>query len=239
MTQYRRSLLYADALTPSAVRTAAETEADIIILDLEARVPASEKEQARKSITDLMGNVDFGDKAVCVRINGLESGHWLDDILAALTANVDLIRVPKITESVELRHVVAVINHSSARPPDVIFQIESPMGLLNGAALAKVCQDLPLVTGISVGINDYTSALGTNNRESRMAVRQFVLTHSAAIAAAGDMDALGCGYFGDDLNGLRSHAELSKRLGHVGQIVVNTESVDVVNDVYKTCDKYT
>ena len=62
----------------------------------------SSQEEARNTIHNLLGQVNFGSSEVCVRINSIETGLADDDLRLALTAKVlpHSIVVPKV-ETVE------------------------------------------------------------------------------------------------------------------------------------------
>src|SRR5690606_4273247 len=62
----------------------AKSAADVINLDLEDSVAPSDKETARSNIIDALGRVDWGDKYMSVRINGLDTPWWYRDIVDLL-----------------------------------------------------------------------------------------------------------------------------------------------------------
>src|SRR4029079_15463135 len=55
-------------------------QADILLGQLEAAVPAGHKEAARGGLIRVGKEVDFGDTQLCTRVNSLESPWVLDDI---------------------------------------------------------------------------------------------------------------------------------------------------------------
>lgn len=228
----RRTLQYAPANSEEKVRAAAESAADGVILDLESTVEAADKGRAREDLDRLFAEVDFGDKETVVRINGFRSDHWLADLTAAVEAGADTIRLPKIEEPWQIRTIVETTKQLADEVPEFLVQLETPEGILAGEEIAETCGEYPRVTGIGVGIGDYTKSLWLDGHTPDM--QTFLLNRIAAFAAVGDMDPLA--YVHKDPDTLREAAERAKSLGHVGQPVshaADTEAfVDVLNDVY-------
>src|SRR3974377_849373 len=84
----RRSVLYMPASNPRALEKARELAADGLILDLEDAVAPEAKPQAREAVVKALQR-GFGDREVLVRINGLDTRWWVEDIDAAAAARPD------------------------------------------------------------------------------------------------------------------------------------------------------
>lgn len=228
----RRTLVYAPADRPWKVERAANSAADAVILDLESTVGESDKDRARESLDSLLSEQDFDGKETVVRINGLRTSRWLADLEAAVEANADAIRLPKIEHPREVETAVEAAGQFVDSPPEFLLQIETPDGLVNGPEIASTCAEFPAVTGLGVGMGDYTTALGVPDHTPEL--RTFLLNRIAAFASVGDMDPLG--YVHKDQTDLRDVATQARNLGHVGQPVSHTvppeEFVPVLNDVY-------
>ncbi|KAK2556281.1 Citramalyl-CoA lyase, partial [Acropora cervicornis] len=81
----RRSFLYIPGNEERKVSKAIGLNADCVVLDCEDGVA----EDARNSIHNLLGQLNFGSREVCVRINSIETGLAEDDLAAAVTASLD------------------------------------------------------------------------------------------------------------------------------------------------------
>ena len=232
MTRARRSLVYAPATQPDTATFAANTDADGIILDLESTVDDSEKEHAREQLQTIVDSIDVGTQESIVRINDLRGDRWQDDIRAALDAGVDTLRLPKIESPTEVIQAVSFANGHADYRPEFLLQLETPLGLLNGREIALTSAEFSQVTGIGIGIGDYTTALGLPGHGPEL--RAFVLNQCAAFAAVGEMDALA--YVHKDLDSLREAAALARDLGHVGQPISHAVDVaafiDILHDIY-------
>ena len=55
--------------------------ADVIDLDLEDSVAPSDKNSARVNIIKALQDVDWGNKTISLRINGLDSPYWYRDVI--------------------------------------------------------------------------------------------------------------------------------------------------------------
>src|SRR5262245_53909738 len=98
----RRSVLYMPASNPRALEKARELAADGLILDLEDAVAPEAKPQAREAVVKALQR-GFGDREVLVRINGLDTRWWVEDIDAAASARPDAVLVPKVSSPRQLQ----------------------------------------------------------------------------------------------------------------------------------------
>src|SRR5262245_65936634 len=78
----RRSVLYMPGSNARAIEKARTLPADAIILDLEDSVAPDAKVAARRQGTDAVSAGAFGAGEVIVRINGLDTQWWLEDLNA-------------------------------------------------------------------------------------------------------------------------------------------------------------
>ena len=92
----RRSVLYMPGSNARAMEKARTLPADAVILDLEDAVAPDAKAQARDLIVQVLKQGGFGRREVLVRINGLDTAWWRDD-LAVGAAKPDAVLVPKIS----------------------------------------------------------------------------------------------------------------------------------------------
>ena len=72
-----RSELAVPGSNPGMFEKAAASAADVIFLDLEDAVAPDDKEQARKNIIQGLNDIDWGNKTMMIRINGLDTHYAL------------------------------------------------------------------------------------------------------------------------------------------------------------------
>ena len=85
-------------LQPKFVEKAASLTADIIMFDLEDAVAPDEKEQARRNVVQAINDLDWGERTLSVRINGLDTPFMYRDVIEVAEQagdRLDLIMLPK------------------------------------------------------------------------------------------------------------------------------------------------
>jgi malyl-CoA/(S)-citramalyl-CoA lyase len=76
-----RSELAVPGSNPSLFEKAAKSKADIVFLDLEDAVAPDEKEQARRNVIAALNDIDWGEKTLMLRINGLDTYYMYRDVV--------------------------------------------------------------------------------------------------------------------------------------------------------------
>jgi len=98
-TRLNRSELAVPGSSPDFFEKAAKSDADVIFLDLEDSVAPDDKEKARENIIQALNDVDFGNKIISVRINGLDTHYMYRDVIDIIEKGgerLDLIMIPKV-----------------------------------------------------------------------------------------------------------------------------------------------
>ena len=83
----RRSALFMPGSNARALEKARTLPADAIVLDLEDSVAPEHKEAARKQVAEAVAARGFGAREVVIRINGLDTPWWIEDVDAAAKAH--------------------------------------------------------------------------------------------------------------------------------------------------------
>ena len=151
----RRSMLYMPGSNARAIEKARELPADGVILDLEDAVAPDAKAQARELVVQALQKGGFGGREVLVRINGLDTAWWRDD-LAVAAAGPDALLLPKVSTPEQLRelarHFVGVGAEARIR---VWAMIETPLAMLNAREIAAAALDpATRLAGFVMGTND-------------------------------------------------------------------------------------
>src|SRR4030095_15443051 len=105
MIRPRRSLLFMPGSNARALEKAKTLPADGIILDLEDSVAPDAKATARDQVAAAVAGRGFGRREVIVRVNGLDTPWWLDDLGMAARAKPDGILVPKVASVADLNAI--------------------------------------------------------------------------------------------------------------------------------------
>ena len=89
----RRTMMFMNAQKPGLIKDAYIYGVDSIMLDLEDAVAENQKDAARFSLYHALKTIDYGDTEVIVRINGLDTPHWREDIRVCVAGGADGIRI--------------------------------------------------------------------------------------------------------------------------------------------------
>ncbi len=81
-----RSELAVPGSNPTFMEKSASSAADVIFLDLEDAVAPDDKEQARKNIIQALNDLDWGNKTMMIRINGLDTHYMYRDVVDIVEA---------------------------------------------------------------------------------------------------------------------------------------------------------
>ena len=94
----QRSELAVPGSNPALFEKAAHSAADVIFLDVEDAVAPDDKEQARRNIIQALNDVNWSNKTMMVRINGLDTHYMYRDVVDIVEAcpRLDMLLIPKV-----------------------------------------------------------------------------------------------------------------------------------------------
>jgi citrate lyase subunit beta/citryl-CoA lyase len=231
----RRSRLYLPGSEPRYYINAQLHEPDAVVLDLEDSVHREEKDAVRILVRNTLRAVDFGSCERMVRINQLPLG--LEDLAEVVGESPDLILIPKIEESEQVREADRMIGeiktrHGIIRPIWIIPIIESALGVENAFAVARASEN---VAGLAIELEDYTADLGvaktTGGHESQYARSRVV--NAARAAGVQALDSVFTLSDVADLDGLRRWAEASRAAGFEGMGCIHPGQIRVVHEAFQ------
>jgi len=204
-----RTLLFVPGNRSERFRKAADSGADLVVLDVEDAVPATEKEQARAHVSAWLAQ---GHTAV-VRVNGMET-PWYDDDIAATEEHAISLMVPKARPGPALQ--------AAGRTWQVIALIETAAGVLDIRAVAAT----PGVSRLAMGSLDLAAELGIDPADplSLAPARSALVLASAAEDLAAPVDGVSAAV--DDEATLRQDATLARRLGYTGKLLIHPKQVE-------------
>jgi citrate lyase subunit beta / citryl-CoA lyase len=228
----RRSALFVPANSSKMIQKASALSSDMIIIDCEDSVPLREKPNARATFSAEIGRYDWGKKEVGVRVNGLDTQFFGEDLKAAVEAGAHFVVLPKIEEASEVVLVEKEIEKFRGRrePPKILVTVENPKGLNN---VERILAASHLVTAMEFGSEDYALSLGIYGPERSGLSTLYARSRIVAAAHAAAIDALDQAFVGlTDLEGLRASAKEAKSLGFTGKAVIHPSQIDVVNETF-------
>ncbi len=98
-----RSLMFVPGNNTKLLNSAAKSEADVLLLDIEDSVPfSSDKQFARDTIQQYISSGKFNNYKVFPRVNDRESGHLLKDVYQLTIEGIDGFMYPKSTKGEDI-----------------------------------------------------------------------------------------------------------------------------------------
>jgi len=229
----RRSVLYMPGSNARALEKARQLPADAVILDLEDAVAPDAKAKAREMIVATLKAGGFGHREVLVRINGLDTGWWIDDIAVA-AAGPDAILVPKVSTPDQLRevakHLVGVAKETNVR---VWAMMETPLAMLNARDIAAAALDpATRLAGFVMGTNDLAKDTRARIVPGRAPMLPWLMTCVAAARAFG-LDILD-GVYNDlgNAEGFAAECREASDLGFDGKTLIHPQQIAPCNEAF-------
>ncbi len=228
---------------------AARSTADVIMLDLEDSVPLDSKEKARKLVLQSLHSMDWQNKTVTVRINGLDSALAYRDLLEIAESageKLDAVVVPKVNHPGDIHFVDRMLDGIEQakklhRPIAIEASIETARGL---SAVMPIAQASRRLQTLVFGIADYSASVGArlvsisghgeNESEIYPGHRwHFALSRMIMAAKANDLLAIDAPYGNfKDPEGLKRSSAMACALGCNGKWAIHPNQIDTINQVF-------
>ncbi|MFV0336058.1 MAG: L-malyl-CoA/beta-methylmalyl-CoA lyase [Tropicimonas sp.] len=249
-----RCQLFGPGSRPAIFEKMAASAADVINLDLEDSVAPDDKPEARRNIIQAIGDIDWGNKTLSVRINGLDTAYWYRDVVDLLEQageRLDQIMIPKVGCGADLYAVdalVTAVEMAKGRGRRIAFEviIESAAGL---AHVGEIAGASPRLEAMSLGAADFAASMGMQTtgiggtQENYYMIREGVRhwpdpwhwAQAAIVAACRTHGVLPVdGPFGDfsDDEGFIAQSRRSATLGMVGKWAIHPRQVALANEVF-------
>jgi citrate lyase subunit beta / citryl-CoA lyase len=229
----RRSVLYMPASNARALEKARELPADGLILDLEDAVAPEAKPQARDAVVKALQK-GFGDREVLVRINGLDTRWWVDDIDAAASARPDAVLVPKVSSPRQLQDLAARLVDMGTDPHVRVWaMMETPLAMLNVRDIAAAALDSETrLAGFVMGTNDLAKDTRARLVPGRAPMLPWLMNCVAAARAHG-LDILD-GVYNDlgNAEGFAEECRQSRDLGFDGKTLIHPRQIEPCNQAF-------
>jgi citrate lyase subunit beta/citryl-CoA lyase/malyl-CoA/(S)-citramalyl-CoA lyase len=244
----RRSILSVPGHLGRMHIKAAESAADVVMLDLEDSVPLNQKASARLQVVDSLNGIDWGNKFLSIRINRPGNRYSYKDIVEIIpfcAEKLNSIVIPKVSTVADVHFVATLLSSleeefNLKKKIALEPSIEDPLGLENVSEIASASErNITLVFGIA----DFSSAIGAKfisisghgeNEDCYPGHRwHFVLSRLVVAAKARKLSVIDApfGNFNDPV-GLRKSAELAASLGVDGKWAIHPSQIEIINAVF-------
>ena len=236
----RRSMMFLNCQKPGLIKDPYIYKPDSIMLDLEDAVAENQKDAARYSLYHALQEIDYRGVERVVRINGLDTPHWKEDIRVCVAGGADTIRIAK-TETAQAVHTVEehvlAAEREFGRPEGstlLMAALESCKGVLNAL---EVCKSSDRLIGIALSGGDYTKDLQTvitgTGVELQGARQQMIIAARAAGVQCWDTVFTNL----DAMDVFEEEVRMIKMMGFDGKSLVNPRQIDVVHRVFTPTQK--
>lgn len=231
----RRSMMFLNAQKPSLIKDPYIYGADSLMLDLEDAVAATAKDTARFSLYHALRSIDYRGSERVVRINGLDTDLWEEDIRCVVAGGADVIRIPKTENADMVRAVedkVLAAEEEFHREPGttlLMSALESAKGVMNAY---EICTTSDRMIGVALSGGDYTKDLQTRitgTGVELMGARQQMII-AARAAGVQCFDTVWTNL--DDMEGFRKDVETIHMMGFDGKSCINPRQIDVVHKIF-------
>jgi citrate lyase subunit beta/citryl-CoA lyase len=230
----RRSVLYMPGSNARAIEKARTLPADAVILDLEDSVAPDAKTAARQQVMDAVTAGSFGAREVIVRINGLDTQWWLDDLNAVAKAKPDAVLVPKVSSPDHLEDVAErLIDISADQKIRVWAMMETPLAMLNARDIAAAARDVETrLTAFVMGTNDLAKETRAKITPGRVAMLPWLMNCVAAARAFG-LDIID-GVYNDlaDADGFARECSEAREMGFDGKTLIHPNQIAPCNAAF-------
>lgn len=232
----RRSALYMPGSNARALEKAKALSADVVIIDLEDAVAPEAKAVARENVAAALAGGGFGNRELVIRINGFGTVWGHDDLAMAARAAPAAILLPKVSSPHDLVAFGSMLAQLSV--PDatrVWAMIETPLGVLNAAAIAAAAVETPQtrLSCLVLGTNDLVKETRAELDADRTAALYWLSATLTAAKAYG-LDCLDGVYNNfKDLKGLERECIQGRQLGMDGKTVIHPDQIATANRIFQ------
>ena len=229
----RRSMLFLSCQRPGLIQDPYVYGPDSLLLDLEDAVAENQKDAARHTLFRALRQIDYRGVERVVRINGLDTPHWREDIRASVAGGCDAIRIAKTESADDVLRVEAAVKAAErefGRQDTLLMAaVESARGVLN---LPDICRVSSRLFGVALSGGDYTKDLQTTLSKSgvELAGARQLMVIAARAAGIQCFDTVYPDL--EDAEGFRREVENARQMGFDGKSLINPRQIPVVHQVF-------
>ena len=236
----RRTMMFMNAQKPGLIKDAYIYGCDSIMLDLEDAVAENQKDAARFSLYHALTTIDYGKTEVIVRINGLDTPHWQEDIRVCVAGGADGIRIAKCESANDVKVVEAAVEAAEKEfgvevgRTLLMAALESPKGILNAY---EICCASDRMFGVAISGGDFRKCMQTTFQRDgvdMLAARGQMLM-AARAAGIQCFDTVFTNL--DDNEGVEAEGRQNKAMGFDGKSLINPKQIRLVHEVFAPTQK--
>ncbi|ATG97746.1 HpcH/HpaI aldolase/citrate lyase family protein [Mesoplasma lactucae] len=236
-TTPRKSMLFVPANKPANFRDLPIYKPDTVMFDLEDAISFSEKDATRILLREMLKEIDYNDYGieVCVRINGIDTPWYEQDIAAVIEGGVDMIRLPKTESADDVLKTVALLEKYEKQfnkgKTLIAAAIESAQGVLKAEEIVAASDRVQV---LALGGADYLVDLHGSKIPPHRTELLYGRQHLIHVARAAKIDVFDVIYGNTaDEEGFKEDVKYSFALGFSGKSCIHPNQVRLINDVIR------
>ena len=230
----RRSVLYMPASNPRVLEKARTLPADALLLDLEDAVSPDAKQDARAAAVAAANSGAYGHREVLIRVNGLGSEWWKEDIKAVAASQAHGVVFPKVSAATDLGEVDAELTDAGAAADFPLWaMMETAKGILAADAIAQSSKRL---AGFCVGTADLAKDLQCAHPADRAPMLTALQTTVLAARGNGLFVLDGVHVDLNDTTGFEAACRQGRDMGFDGKTLVHPKQIEVANRIFAPTD---
>lgn len=231
--ELRRSWLFVGGADEAGLAAAAESPADVIMLELEDFTPPALRPRARARAPELFERWRAAGKVAAARINPLESEDGIPDLDAVMRGRPDAVLLPKVAEPRQVERLDARVSHLERDlgiedgATELVPNVELARGLIQ---TYDICMASARVTACLVASEDMAADLGAERGPDGLELAYVRQRFLVECVAAGTV-AIDCPYTWTDADGVEQDTRYARRLGYKAKSLVDAAHAGIINGV--------
>lgn len=236
-----RSMMFVPGHNDKLLDSAARSEADSLILDLEDSVmPVENKKIAREKIKEQVSSGKFSRFSVFPRVNDRESGMLLKDIYELTIKGIDGFVYPKSKRPEDIYFfdkLLETIEYEKGLPIGtfkIVALMETTSAIMNAEKIAHASSRL---IALAFGCEDYVTDLrGVHDKEG-LSIQgpRFMIANAARSAGIIPIDTVHINVH--DLDDLEKNLKISKVMGFDGMLILSPRELPLAHQYYSPSEE--
>jgi len=241
--EFIRTALFVPGNRPDRVDKAVNTDADVVIIDLEDAVPYALKADTRSVVREKI--LELKNPRVLARVNGLDSPFFGDDLDELVVEGLACIIIPKMERPEHIREANRLLTEAETKKGlapgsiSLIALIESALGVENAFQITSERTIPERLFTVAYGAADFAQDMGIGMTQTAEESAYPRARLTIACRAAGIDPPLDTPFMIDlkDPAALAADAKRAKQFGFQGKLCIHPNQVDVCNKIFSPTQK--
>ena len=235
-----RSMMFVPGNNEKLLRSASQTKADALILDLEDSVIDSSKQEARDTINRILPECIFEKFQIFIRLNDRDSGFLEKDISDLMLSGVTGFVFPKSYGKDDIIFFENLLqkNETENGFPQGKFKIIPLIETASAVLHAEdICRASERIIAVAYGSEDFCADIqGIHDKEGKSLLVPRALTVMAArTTGIIPIDTLHVNVH--DLEDLEDNLRLARTLGFEGMLLLHPKEIELANKYFSPSPK--